>query len=250
MISIGRRTILIWAGLLTALVILLLHRSAVASPKDSTKSTLAITPRLHTAGYFPYTGALLNHNPVADVNVFFERKNLGFFVFQSFDLADRHTYVNYLQPGVFATFRFQPGMRLRTFAGYIFSQTEQFRDPDSDFFFAGSFNWEITKHFRIENTLLYYDFTIREKMANRLLLSWASRWVKADFYLWNRWVMEERQQAVSASLALSGPSLKLGEKASVQVTAAYMRYLTDFKPVYALRDGLIFTLAVPVNILP
>jgi hypothetical protein len=250
MISIGKRTLLILAGLLTALVILLLHGSATANPKDSTKSTFVITPRLHSAGYFPYTGALLNQNPVLDVNVFFERKNLGFFVFQSFDLVDRRSYVNYLQPGVFATFRFHPGMRLRAFAGYIFAQTEHFRDPDSDFFLAANFNWDITKRFRIENTLLYYDFTIREKMANRLLLSWASRFLRADFYLWNRWVLEESQQAISASLALSGPSLKLGKKASVQLTAAYMRYLTEYKPVYALRDGLIFTLTVPVNVLP
>src|SRR5688572_25594693 len=116
MISISRRTILIGAGLLTVLVILLLfNRGAIAHPKDSVKSTFVITPRLHSAGYFPYTGALLNTNPVFDLNVFFASKRLGFFLFQSVDLADRHSYVNYLQPGVFATFMLRPNLRLRTF---------------------------------------------------------------------------------------------------------------------------------------
>ena len=45
-------------------------------------------------------------------------------------------------------------------------------------------------------------------------------------YLWNRTVLEEKRQAVSAAVALTVPVIKLGEKASINLTASYMRYLT------------------------
>lgn len=243
MISIGRiDSIISVIALCMALSI-----DAKANPADSTKATLNINPRLHSAGYFPFTGALLNNNPVADVNIFYEKKMFGFFVFQSFDLVDRHSYVNYLQPGVFATFRFSPKFRFRTFFGYIFSQTQGFKDPDSDYYVAGQLNWDISKNLRIENTFLYYDYNIQDKIANRFLVGWSSSKFKADFYLWHRMVVEEKQAAVSASLALTYPIIKLSNKTNLQFTGAYFWYLTSYRPSFALSNGFIFTVAVPMN---
>lgn len=229
---------------------LALKLSALAAPDDSVKTTFVVTPRLHSAGYFPYTGALLNHNPVADVNVFVERKSFGFFVFQSLDIVDRHSYANYLQPGVFATLRFRNDVRLRTFVGYIFSQANGFRDADADYYIAASLNWDITKSLRIENTLLYYDIVKQSKLANRLLVSWTWRWGKADVYVWNRQVLDEAHHALSASAGLSTPTLRVSKHFSAQLTASYIRYITNYKPSYALGDGFFLTISVPVDFLP
>ena len=250
MISIGKINLLIKTGLAIVTVGTVTPVALNANPPDSTKASLLINSRLHSAGYFPYTGALLNHNPVADVNVFFEKKMFGFYVFQSLDLADRHSYANYLQPGVFATFRFHPSFRLRTFFGYIFSQTRGFRDPDSDFYAAATLTKDLSKHFRIENTALFYDYNIQKKLANRLSVSWSSQKFRADFYLWHRTVLDENKQAISASLALTFPILKLNKNTALQFTGAYLRYITAYRPSFALRDGFLFTIAVPVNVLP
>ena len=221
----------------------------VSARKDST-TTLQIYPRLHSAGYFPFTGALLNQNPVADVNVFYERKSLGFFVFQSLDLKDRHSYANYFQPGVFATWRMHPAFKVRGFFGYIFSQARGFRDADSDYYAAATLYWDPSKHLSIQHTVLFYDYNIQRKLANRLLISCAYSKFKVDLFLWSRTVLVEKCQAISASLAITFPIIKVGEKTSIHITSAYMRYLTSYKPSFALDDGFIFTLGVPVNALP
>jgi hypothetical protein len=234
-------------SILPILLLTTVFSSAVA--QDSTKSYLQILPRLHAGGFFPFTGALLNHNPVADVNVFFERKALGFFVFQSVDLKDRHSYVNYLQPGVFATLKLHPTFKARAFFGYIFSQAQGFRDKDSDFYAATTLYWDPTDHITVQNTVLYYDFTIQGKIANRLMISWYTNKVKAEFYLWNRVVLEEKRQAVSASVALTFPIIKVGDRTHIELTSAYMWYLTSYRPSFALSDGFRFTLGVPIEVI-
>lgn len=219
--------------------------------QDSSKATLQIYPRLHSAGYFPFTGALLNHNPVADVNVFYENKAVGFFLFQSFDLKDRHSYANYFQPGAFATLKLHPTFKIRGIFGYIFSQTQGFRDPgDSDYYAASTFYWDPSKHISIQNTVLLYDYNIQRKLANRVLISISYPKFKVDMFLWNRAVLVEKKQAISASIAFTFPIIKVSEKASIHLTTSYMRYLTSYRPSYALSDGFIVTLAMPINVKP
>lgn len=224
---------------------------AATARQDSTKvpTTFQVLPRIHSAGYFPFTGALLNKNPVADVNIFYERKALGFFLFQSLDLKDRHSYANYFQPGIFATLKLHSKFKARGFFGYIFSQTQGFRDADSDYYAATTFYWDPAEHLSIQHTVLFYDYNIQRKLANRLLVSIQYPKFKVDIFLWDRLVFAEKKQAVSASLAVTFPIIKLNEKTSIHITSAYMRYLTSYKPGFALDDGFIFTIAVPINIL-
>ena len=63
--------------------------------------TFVITPRINSTGHFPFTGSYINKNVNADINIFFERKTLGFFLFKSHDLEEKNSIVNYLQPGIF-----------------------------------------------------------------------------------------------------------------------------------------------------
>lgn len=224
-----------------------IHSAAQDSAKSNT--TLQILPRIHSAGYFPFTGALLNRNPVADLNIFYERKALGFFLFQSLDLKDRHSYANYFQPGVFATVKLSPAFKVRGFFGYIFSQTQGFRDADSDYYAATTLYWDPAEHLSIQNTVLFYDYNIQRKLANRLLISCHYPKFKVDLFLWDRYVFAEKKQAISASLAVTFPNIRLSDKVSVQITSAYMRYLTAYKPGFALDGGLIFTLGVPIDVI-
>jgi hypothetical protein len=248
------QTLLRNAGVLV-LVFMTCFGNDLFGQQDSSKTTLQIYPRLHSAGYFPFTGSLLNHNPVADVNVFYEKRSrpgasgaVGFFLFQSFDLKDRHSYANYFQPGFFATLNVHPTFKIRGFFGYIFSQTQSFKDPGSDYYAATSFYWDPTKHLSIQNTVLFYDYTVQRKLANRVLVSISYPKFKVDMFLWNRAVLAEKKQAVSASVAVTFPIIKLTDKASIHLTTSYMRYLTTYRPSYALDDGFIVTLGAPINV--
>ena len=172
----------------------------VSAQNDTTTRLLfLITPRLNTAGYFPFTGAMLNHNLNFDINIFYEHKGYGFFVFKSVDLQDSHSYINYLQPGIFWKFQVGPKLQLGVFFGYLFSQTNGFHDKESDIYSALVGYWTITDRLKLENTMLFFDLTQTEKMADRLLISYTLSGFKFDFYVWHRWVFDESSHATSLS---------------------------------------------------
>lgn len=223
------------------------HGQSQKKPSDSTsRPVLTITPRLNSAGHFPFTGALLNTNINADVNIFFEYKQYGFFIFQSIDLEDRYSYVNYLQPGIFRKFQLASAFQLGVFVGYVFSQTSGFRDKESDYYAAAVGYWTINDQLKVENTTLFFDLSQSAKLANRLLMSLKVRSFTFDFYLWHRVVFEETIHATSGSVAVNFPKLKISDICSFQITFSYQGYLTETKPDFAMRDGFLLSLAIPL----
>lgn len=221
---------------------------AVRTAEPAERGTLTIQPRIHTSGSLPFTGALLNFNPVADVNVWYEDDRFGFFLFQSVDLADRRSYANYFQPGVFASFRVKPTLSIRGMFGYLFSQTQGFRDPDSDYYALAMVNWGPSKHLRLENTLQFYDYSHDKKLSYRLLLERSSRKFRTGLYLWQRVVLTERFSSTSAAVFFTFPIIQLGGNTNLELTSSYMGYLSAAKPDFALQNGLLFTVAVPIRL--
>lgn len=241
-----------WILYMSIAVMCLTASSTLAQDQDTAvaleKPTFIITPRLNSAGHFPFSGALLNNHANVDINVFFEYHRYGFFIFKSHDLEDPHSYVNYLQPGVFKKFKFSPRFALGAFAGYIFSQTSGFADKDSDFYGALVAYWTICEGLKLENTSLFFDLTQAEKLVNRFLLSYILEGFKVDFYVWHRMVLETEFHSTSASLALTFPGIKISEGFSVLSTVSYQGYLTDQKPDFAMLNGWLVTVAFPVTI--
>jgi hypothetical protein len=241
---------------LTVISIILLFSSiwlqgrSVLTDSTKVKSTFIITPRFNSTGHFPFTGSLINHNINADINIFFERKALGFFLFKSHDLQESHSIVNYFQPGVFATAQLNPSLKARVFFGYLFSQANSFRDGDSDYYTALSLYLNLAKGLRIENTSLFYDLNQQIKLADRLLLSWQTKKVKVDLYVWERVVLGEQNHATSAMLAITFPTIKVSESVTIVFSSSYQRYLTNNRPSFALKDGFLFSLSMPFSLSP
>jgi hypothetical protein len=217
--------------------------------KDSVNQrTFVITPRINSAGHFPFSGALLNKNANVDLNIFYENRGYGFFIFQSIDLEDKRSFINYLQPGVFKKFKLGQGVQLGLFAGYIFSQTNGFRDNDSDYYTAASVYWTIQPNLKFESTSLFFDFNHLTKLANRFLLSYSLKDFRFDGYVWHRAVFEQNTHALSASIALYPPKAKIAGNLYIQTSISYLGYLTDTKPSFALRDGFLFSVAFPLSL--
>lgn len=213
------------------------------------QSTWVFTPRLNSTGHFPFTGALINHHVNADFNIFYEHRPVGFFLFWSRDLVEK-SIVNYLQPGIFATATLSPKVKVRIFFGYLFSQAETFRDPDSDYYTAATLYWDFGSGFRLENTALFYDLKLGTKLANRFLLVWQRRKVKVDLYVWERVVLETNSHATSAMLAFTFPQIKLSDKTALVFSSSYQTYLTANRPSWALDRGFLFSLSMPLTVRP
>jgi hypothetical protein len=226
----------------------LLAQTRKTTNDSTSRRTLIITPRINSAGHFPFSGALLNKNANVDLNIFYERNRYGFFIFQSVDLEDRRSFVNYLQPGVFRKFKMSESIQVRLFAGYVFSQTDGFRDKDSDYFTAAVVYWIIRPNLKFESTSLFFDLSQSTKLANRFLVSYSLKGFRFDFYLWHRAVFERNAHALSSSLALYPPKAKIADNLYIQTSISYLGYLTDTKPSFALRDGFLFSVAFPLSL--
>jgi hypothetical protein len=252
MIYFGKRSLFVRTSSYSLLVISLITSQLLAQTsksRDSTsRRTLIITPRINSAGHFPFSGALLNKNTNVDLNIFYGHKQYGFFIFQSVDLEDKKSFVNYLQPGVFRKFKLSESVQVRLFAGYVFSQTNGFRDNDSDYFTAPVIYWTIHPNLKFESTSLFFDFNHSTKLANRFLMTYTIRNFRFDFFVWHRAVFEKNTHALSTSLALYPPKTKIAGNLYIQTSISYIGYLTDTKPDFARRDGFLFSVAFPLSL--
>ncbi len=222
------------------------------NPADSTRpvKTFVITPRINSAGHFPFSGALINHNINFDINIYYQRGMTGFFLFKSVDLRDPHSIVNYFQPGVFQKFDLSKKVNTGLFAGYIFSQTTGFSDHDSDFFVADVTTWTPNEKVRVENTALFFNLTKPElstTLANRLLVNYFLREWKFDVYIWERIEFGNNFFATSASFAVNFPKIRLTDAIYILNTLSYQGYITDAKPDWAMRDGFLYSLSFPIS---
>lgn len=244
---------MIWVGKVrefrfrTILIVLLFLNCSDVKGQDSTGAVIRITPRFNSAGHFPFTGSLLNNNLNFDLNFFYEKDKFGFFVFKSVDLEDQHSYINYLQPGVFRKFELTTNLQIRIFVGYLFSQTQRFRDKDSDYYTAVTFYWSLLPSLKVEHTALFFDISQLAKLANRLLVHYSVNGFKIELFIWNRWEFEKQFNATSASLALNFPAIKIFRDLSMLNTISYQGYFSSKKPDFALQKGLLISVVFPIN---
>lgn len=256
MTCIGRGPFSAVATVRHSIVILLTLYAGMTLAGTSSDSTrpakiFTITPRFNSAGHFPFSGALINHNINFDVNVYYQRGMTGFFLFKSWDLRDTHSIVNYFQPGIFQKFNVGKKLNLGFFTGYIFSQTNGFSDSDSDFFLANVTTWTPSEKIRIENTALFFNLTKPElstTLANRFLLNYfLDKW-KFDVYVWERVEFRNNFFATSASFAVNFPKIRLSDSVFILNTLSYQGYITEAKPDWAMRDGFLYSLSFPITV--
>jgi hypothetical protein len=238
-------------SLFTSYLLLVIGVQSSAQLKtDSAKPyTLIISPRINSAGYFPFTGAVLNHNVNFDFTVVFEKANRGFVLFQSFDLQNKNSPINYFQPCLFEKFPVGASLSFGVYFGYLFSQMYSFSDKEeSDYFGALTQNWAISKTLRLENTMLFGNLTTQMNLVNRLELLYTLDKFSVDFYLHERVVFETKDLSTSGAIAVNLPRVKLAEKLFALATLTYNNYLSKNKPSYALENGFFFSLAFPIDL--
>ena len=237
------------AIILTSLILIVNFQAKGQGKVDSSKRyDLIITPRLNSTGHFPFTGYLVNTHLNFDLNIFYQRKTYGFFVFKSHDLVQSHSIINYLQPGVFKHFPVTSSLTLGLYFGYVFSQASSFNDAGSDYYSAFTAHWNVAKGIRVENTFLIYDMINQEKISNRLLILISLKKFRMDFYVWQRHVPLTNAYSTSISLGLNSPKFQIFKSTTTRATLSYQRYMTENKPDFALKDGFLFSLAFPINL--
>ncbi|MBX2914634.1 MAG: hypothetical protein KF856_05085 [Cyclobacteriaceae bacterium] len=133
------------------------------------------------------------------------------------------------------------------FVGYLFSQTQRFRDKDSDYYTAVAFYWSLNPSLKIEHTALFFDMSQSIKLANRFLVYYTVNGFKIELFIWNRWELKQQFNATSASLALNFPNIKIFRGVAMLNTISYQGYFGSKKPDFALPKGVLISVAFPIN---
>lgn len=231
---------------------LVLSSPVLASCRDTIRTTSfwELDSRLNSTGHFPYTGSLVNKNLNFDINLYRDRNGYGFFVFKSFDLEDRKSIVNYLQPGIFKRFLVSKRVSLTPFVGYVFSQTKSFSDKDSDGWVAAVISWKASPVIKIENTFLILNVAKNENtqsVNNRLHTSFLTKHFTVESFLWLRKEEGMRPWFVSCAAGIKLARVKITKYAFIYTSFLYQFYLTETYPSYAMRQGSIFSIAAPLK---
>jgi hypothetical protein len=235
--------------MLGLLICFSLKTNAQDSIANSTKRTLILTTKLHSTGHFPYSGSLLNHHVNGDVSLFFQKQNWGFFVFKALDFEDLQSDVNYLQTAVFRKTNLTRSFSLTPYAGYLFLQNRAFADFGSDVFMALSTTVE-SQNLMIENTTLItnvFNKGYQRAMANRMEIRYAFKPMHVSWFIWhNMGLPDNGKQTLSTALAFRFPKVRWLAKIPLQSTLLFQSYLSNYKPDYAMRRGVVFSCVFPV----
>lgn len=221
------------------------------STDNSKNYSLLITPRVHSTGHFPYTGAYVNHNTVVDLNVYYERNGIGTFAFKSQGLGDNHSVINYGQLGICTPLSINDKLKVTPYVGYLFSQAKGFRDKNSDFWSGIVIRYKVGTYLVLENTALFLNLTEPELDAafnNRSHAEITVGKFKFDLLLWYRNNFINHVQNVSGALAINFPPVKISDQISIRNVLAMQSYLTKEKPSFAMHRELLYSLVIPMNL--
>lgn len=213
--------------------------------------SLVITPKLHSAGYFPYSGACFNYHPNIELNVTARYREVGAFVTKYFDFVDSRSSVNYTTVGLFGSVHINPRLKVTPYAGYFFAQKHSFMDKASDMWACLMIRLTISERFWIENTSLVTNLmhhTATAGLVNRINAAVMIGKFRLDSYTFYTHSMHTSLHGVSASFAVTSPEWTLSHTVSLKVQASFLQQITDEWPEGAHERGFFMSLIVPIDI--
>jgi hypothetical protein len=221
------------------------------SKADNGPYSLVITPRLNSAGYFPYSGTCFNYHPNVELNVTAKYKEVGAFVSKYFDFVDLRSPFNYTTVGIFGSVRINSWLKVTPYAGYFFAQKYSFMDEGSDLWAGLMIKLAITEYFWVENTSLISNLIHHPAgagLVNRLNAVLMIGKFRLDGYTFYTHSMNTSLHGVSASFAVTSPEWTLSQKVSLKAQASFLQQITDERPAGAFQRGFIMSLIVPIDI--
>jgi len=212
--------------------------------------SLEITPKLHSAGYFQYSGTLLNYHPNIELNVTVNYKRLGAFITKYHDFVDSHSSVNYTTVGLYGSVQIGPQVKVTTYAGYFFAQKHSFMDKASDLWGGLVIKLTMSENIWIENTSLVSNLlhhTSAMSLANRLNGTLMIRKFRLDTYAWYSHSMHSALQGVSTGFAVTSPEWAVSRTVAMKVQVSFLQQITHEWPAGAHERGLLASLIVPIK---
>lgn len=223
----------------------------VVSKTEDQSYSLELTPKLYSAGHFPYSGIYVNRNPNAELGIRYEGKHAGGFLSKNIDLGDFHSSLNYTTVGLFKSIHISKSIKFTPYVGYFFAQANSFMDTGSDLWASIVMKFTVNKWFLIENTSLFGNLLQQHSgasLANRLNLRITISGFKFDSYTWYTHVFSKSPHFVSGSFSITTPDWKINDNISIKTQVSMLQQLSSEKPESAMTRGFLASLFVPIDL--
>jgi hypothetical protein len=221
------------------------------SKADDQSYSLVLTPKVHSAGHFPYSGIYINRNPNTELGLRYEGRLVGGFISKNIDLVDVHSSLTYTTVGLFKSINLNKSIVLTPYVGYFFAQANSFMDPDSDAWASVVLRFTVNKWFLIENTSLVSNLlqhAAGTSLANRFNVRVSLKGFKFDSYTWYSYALNRKPHFVFGSFSITTPDWKLNNNISVKTQVSIVQQLSSEKPASAKKRGLLVSLIVPIDL--
>jgi hypothetical protein len=157
--------------------------------KRERKSTITVTTRAHSRGFFSYTGRIISDYPATDFYFnYTTRDHWGFSLFKVVDLGDAKSYNNFLLLMMNRKIILNRKLNVNIYGGFILEQIHHFADRGSDVAANVITTYRVSKHLSIEHTGMLGNLVLARSNSdwvNRLRLIYTNNHLELTGWAWH-----------------------------------------------------------------
>lgn len=223
---------------------------------DSTKTeqqtkkaySTTLNLRIHSMGFFSFTGRLISDNPATDVYFNYTRSNgFGFQVFKAVDLLDAHSDNNFALGLVFKHFVINKKLTITPYFGGVLDQHHSVADHGSDFVGQLATTLKLTPHFSIDHIALFPSLVLMHEDAdwiNRVRVMYTSKHLDVTLWGWNNNKVMDETGYSTAGMSVYYNRIPVNEKWMLGMGVTGLKVLQTSDLVNCPRkDGILLTIA-------
>ncbi|MFM8740858.1 MAG: hypothetical protein ACKOC0_11735 [Cytophagales bacterium] len=218
------------------------------SKKQTPSAHWRINSRMHSKGIFTYGGWLGSDNPTFDVNLIYERKKWGLFVFKGLDLVDHYTFYNFSLISVFKNIKVTNKVTVTPYVGSFLEQAKDFADKGSDAVCIVITTVRLHPQLTAEHMALFGNLILEPEFrdwVNRFRLTYTRKHLDVVTSLWHNNQVFDNSGYSTAGINIAYSRAKLGKHwlGSAGITGL-TSLLTSNEKLNPSRSRIMITLAV------
>lgn len=211
------------------------------------KSNLRLTTRIHSVGFFNFSGRICNDNPAFDVAVQYDRKAFGISVFTAFDLYDTHSANNFLFGLIYKKIKISDRITVTPNIGFIVAEWGK-EKGDRGVLITSA---RLTNKLTIDHTFLLANLSQREfhDCVNRVRLHYAlDQHLNFMWALWHNNRVFDQDAYLSSGVNASYAHVKITDHVELSsgVTLLVMAATTN-EQVVPRKNGIVFTIGATID---
>jgi hypothetical protein len=219
--------------------------STMGGAKRATVTRL--TTRIHSAGFFNFSGRLGSSNPAIDLTFLYENQGFGASIFTARDLYDRHSENNFIFGVLYKRFVVTKKFSITPHVGTVM---EGWGETFGDRVLVIS-SWKVSKRFTIDETTLVANAFSRQQneWLNRLRIIF-SQTDQLQFILsnWHNNAVFDESEYLSASLQASYSRIKVTDHAFLQTAVSYFMMAKSNEEISkGQKNGVVITVALNID---